>query len=228
MPVTSGETEGGCTRAGDLDEQSRALLLSSRAVGFGRSGIPNRRANLQRAMPVAKRKIVEIGLGGARGIDRIGGFAPAPEIDDGAVRKPDAEGAGRRHRGVHPRRNIIEFAFPEERRRQKESMVIERERRRREVEVDVRWEPELRDAIPDALGTMRIVVARQQVPVNIGKRLHALDRRAQRVRVGSLAVVNVAGDEDVIERRCSWRVRRDARWRQDVLAATTLPWRRTA
>jgi len=44
---------------------------------------------------------------------------------------------------------------------------------------------------------MRIVVARQQVPVNVGKRLHALDRRTQRVWVGSLAVVNIAGNDDV-------------------------------
>ena len=29
-------------------------------------------------------------------------------------------------------------------------------------------EPELRDAVPDALGTVRIVVAGQQVPVNVG------------------------------------------------------------
>ena len=139
-----------------------------------------------------------MGLGGARGIDRIGGFATVPEIDDGAVREPDAEGAGRRRRAVHPRRNIVELAFAEERRREQECIVAERKRRRREMEVDVRRKPELRDAVPDALGTMRIVVAGQQVPVNIGERLHALDRRAQRVRVGSLAVVNVAGDEDVV------------------------------
>ena len=139
-----------------------------------------------------------MGLGGARGIDRIGGFAIAPEIDDGAVREPDAERAGRRHRAVHPCGNIVELAFAEKRRRQKKSIVVERKRRRREVEVDVGRQPELRDAIPHALGTVRIVVAGQQVPVNIGERLHALDRRAQRVRVGSLAVVNVAGDEDVM------------------------------
>ena len=187
-----------CAGAGDLDEQSRALLLSSRAVGFRRSGVPNRRSDLQRAMPVAKRKIVELGFGGARGIDGIGGFALVPEIDDGAVREPDAQGAGRRHRAVHPRRNIIELGFAEERRREQECIVAERKRGRREVEVDVRRKPELRDAIPDALGTMRIVVAGQQVPVHIGERLHAFDRRAQRVRVGSLAVVNVAGNEDVV------------------------------
>jgi hypothetical protein len=31
-------------------------------------------------MPIAKRKIVEVGLGRARGIDRIGGFALVPEV----------------------------------------------------------------------------------------------------------------------------------------------------
>ena len=112
------------------------------------------------------------------------------------MREPDAEGAGRRRRAVHPRRNIVELAFAEERRREQESIVAEREGRRREMEVDVRRKPELRDAVPNALGTMRIVVAGRQVPVHIGERLHALDRRAQRLRVGSLAVVNVAGDEE--------------------------------
>lgn len=103
------------------------------AVGLGRSGVPNRGANLQRAMPVAKRKVVEAGFGGARGIDGINGFTLVAEIDDGAMREPDAERAGRRRRALHPGGNIIELAFAKERRRQKECMIVEREGRWREM-----------------------------------------------------------------------------------------------
>jgi hypothetical protein len=149
-------------------------------------------------MPVTEREIVQSCLSGARGIDRISRFAASFEIDDGAMCKANPERARRSHRGVHPCGNIIELTFPEERRWQKESIVIERERRRREVKVYVRWQPELCDAIPHALRTMRIVVSRQQVPVNVGKWLHALDRRTQCVWIGCLAVVNIAGNDDVM------------------------------
>jgi hypothetical protein len=148
-------------------------------------------------MPVAERQIVEVGLGSAPGIDGIGGFAVAAEIDHGAVREPDTNRAGRRRHAVHPRRHIVELAFAEKRRRQKERTIVERKRRRREMQVNVAGQAELRDAVPNALGAVRIMVARQQVPVHIHERLHALDRRPQRMRVGGLAVVNVAGDEDV-------------------------------
>ena len=84
------------------------------------------------------------------------------------------------------------------RHRQEKRIVIEREWRWREVKVDVGREPEPRDAIPQAFRTVRIMVAGQQMPMNVGKRLHALDRRAKRMRIGSLAVLNVAGNKNVM------------------------------
>src|SRR5262249_25165170 len=112
-------------RAGYLNEQRCSLLLASRAIWFGGSSIPNGRANLQRAMPVAKCKIVQPGLGDARGIDRIGSLALAAKIDDGSMRESDPERAERRRGGVHPPRNIVELAFADEWRGQKKSVVIE-------------------------------------------------------------------------------------------------------
>lgn len=37
----------------------------------------------------------------------------------------------------------------------------------------------------------------KQVPVRVSERLHALGRRAKRMRVGSLGIINVTADEDV-------------------------------
>jgi hypothetical protein len=47
--------------------------------------------------------------------------------------------------------------------------AIERERRRREMLVEVGGRAKLRDAIPDPLRAVRIMVAGQHVPVNVGK-----------------------------------------------------------
>ena len=69
---------------------------------------------------------------------------------------------------------------------------------------------------------------RATMPVHIGERLHALDRRAQRVRVGSLAVVNVAGDEDVVNAIALGVRAEPLDGGKTRLPQRLLPWRRTA
>ena len=63
--------------------------------------------------------------------------------------------------------------------------------------MNIARQAELRDAIPNTFRPMGIVVARQQVPMNIGKELHALDRSAQRDRIRRFAIVDVACNEDM-------------------------------
>jgi hypothetical protein len=63
--------------------------------------------------------------------------------------------------------------------------------------MDMIGQAEPGEAIPQPFGTVRIMIPRQQVPVDVGEQLHALDGCAQRNGVGGLAVVDVARDEHV-------------------------------
>src|SRR5262249_40009666 len=91
-----------------------------------------------------------------------------------------------------------ELALAKQRCWQKERFVVERKRRRCKMEMDVVGKSQLRDAVPNPLGTVWIMVPGKQVPVNVDEGLHALERRTKRMRIGSLAVVDVARNENVL------------------------------
>ena len=62
-------------RPSQLDQQRHARIVGSEAVGLGRAGVPGAGCNLEAAVPVAERQIVEPGAG-PRAPDRSGSAPP--------------------------------------------------------------------------------------------------------------------------------------------------------
>jgi hypothetical protein len=148
-------------------------------------------------VPIPEGEIGEAGAGGTPGIDRIRSFPFVPEIRHRAVGEANPQGARRRRRRIHPGRHVIRLRLARQRSRQEERIRLKLESGWREVQVDVGRQARLRQAIPHAFGPVRIVIARQQMPMDRREHLHALDGREQRHRAGSLVVVNIASDQHV-------------------------------
>jgi hypothetical protein len=63
--------------------------------------------------------------------------------------------------------------------------------------MDVRRQADLQQAVPHAFGPVRIVIARNEVPLDVRIQAHALDRRAQRDRARHVAVIDIACHQHV-------------------------------
>ena len=130
-------------------------------------------------------------------VDRIRRLAVAVEADDRAVGEADADEPRGALGPVHPGGKVAALGLAGEHGRQQHGGVAERHRLRCEVQVDVGGRARRRDAVPDALRPVRVVVAGDEVPGHARECPHALERLAQGLRRRRLAVVDVAGDEDV-------------------------------
>jgi hypothetical protein len=86
--------------------------------------------------------------------------------------------------------------------------LLKRKRRRGKVQVNVGGHAGLRQAIPHALGPVRIVIARQQVPAELRKSLHPLDGRAKRDGARGLAIVDISSHQNVAGK--GWELTRES------------------
>ena len=77
-----------------FDEQGRAVFLSNGAIRLGGSRVPDSRGNLTGAMPIAQGKVIQTGIDRSCGVNGIGGFTFAGEVDDPSVREADPQGTG--------------------------------------------------------------------------------------------------------------------------------------
>ncbi len=98
-----------------LDHQGMARLIALKTVGFGGAGIPGARLDLERAMPITERQIVEIGPLRAIGSDLVPGLAARREIADGAMSKADTQLRAWRFHAVEQLGRIVEMVTMEER-----------------------------------------------------------------------------------------------------------------
>src|SRR3546814_6912412 len=74
-----------------LDHQGMARLIALKTVGFGGAGIPCARLDLERAMPITERQIVETGPLRAIRRDLVLGLAARSKITDRTMCKADPQ-----------------------------------------------------------------------------------------------------------------------------------------
>src|SRR3546814_8454992 len=72
-----------------LDHQGMARLIALKTVGFGGAGIPCARLDLERAMPITERQIVETGPLRAIRRDLVLGLAARSKITDRTMRSEE-------------------------------------------------------------------------------------------------------------------------------------------
>ena len=120
-------------------------------------------------MPVAERQIIEAGLLRASGVQQDTRLARRAEALNRAVGEADANDTGTRLAIVHPSGRIARDVARAKRARQQLGPLPERCHRGLMVDADVlRW-PEFLEAAPQAVRRRRIMIAGQQVPLDLGE-----------------------------------------------------------
>ena len=112
--------------------------------------------------------------------------------------KADARDTRRRHRGVHPIRDIAAWVFRRQRGRQQHSLAIECIGHRFVEDDDVRRRPDARYLIPDAADPRRIVIAGHQQPRHIALFREPRQRTPDFDRGDQFRIEDVARDHDVL------------------------------
>ena len=131
----------------------------------------------------------------------------------------DADEPRRALRPVHPGGEIAAIGLAGEHGRQQHGGIAERHRCRRQMQVYVVRRAGRRHPVPDALRPVRVVVAGDHVPGDAREGSHPLQRLAQGLRRRRLAVVDVAGDEDVAGLLGHREAARSPRWRRAAPAS---------
>ena len=109
----------------ELDQQHVARIVGAEAVGLRRAGVPGARRDLDRAVPVAQRQIVEPGAQGTIRSDRVERIAREGQtFRHRAVRQADAQGGARSDGIVHPGGQVVVGSPCGQRRRQHHGTAV--------------------------------------------------------------------------------------------------------
>ena len=127
-------------------------------------------------VPIAKGKILEPRQSGPTRVDRVGRLAAGTKTNDRTMRDTNPDRARRRFDSVHPFGEIATLALPGQGRRKEHGAWTEIYRLGLEMQVNIGGWVALEDPIPDTLWPMRIMVPRQQVPLDITEPAHSLQR----------------------------------------------------
>lgn len=199
--MTSGDRQDGGDRAGTLDfhQQSLAAVDHVKGIGFGCPAVPATVIDLPLAVPVAQCQV-----GKSRPARSIRGDAvvsPAvagPETRHAAVGKPDSHHSLRKIQVIHVGGGIIQHMPVGQRRRQEYGKsLLKVHRRRPEVSMDVVGQFPAKKPIPKPVGAMRVMIARQEMPLDVCEDAHALQGLVERARRESLHVIDVACHQDM-------------------------------
>lgn len=182
-------------RRGNAHGKGVARLVVAKTVRLRRARVPGLRAGLAHTVPVTEREVVEAGAQGTIGSDQNGCLGGTTETLNGAMRQSDPDRAGRAGARVHPLGRVMCDRPRAQRRRQQIDPVSERVQPGLMVEHDMRLVGDPREALPDAVGDGRIVVAGQKVPGDVGERVEPGRELAQHLVADHRTIEDVAGDE---------------------------------